>query len=94
MSLSYGELPTSIFMSVLSLVPHHMVNFDRENLSRGLSETPKHIVFLSYHVIQLRTMEGNGNLEVSMEDRLDKFCFVLFFTTLFIGDGRKSLPSS
>jgi hypothetical protein len=73
-----------------------MVNFDRENLSTGLSETPKHIMFLSYHVTQLRAMEENSNLEVVWRvDRLDKFCLFCFcFFTLFIGDGRKSLPSS
>lgn len=34
-------------------------------------------MFLSY-VIQLRAME-NSDVEVSTEDRLDKFCFVTFF---------------
>lgn len=53
-----------------------MANFDRENLSTGLSETPKHIIlFLNYHVTQLRVMEENSNLEVSMEERLDKLGF-------------------
>lgn len=55
-------------LSVWSLVPRH-IRCHRENISLGLLGTPKHNIMLSsYHVTQLRTVEENNTLEISMED--------------------------